>query len=105
MNDEELNDFMQFMEDSGILEWVGMDDNGERTFVFNFEKMYEVLPELYYAILDELNTELLQLYKYGFVEIEYDESLNPKFRITDDGRQYLIDNGLPIPEDLDDGNS
>jgi hypothetical protein len=46
-----------------------------------------------------LNEELLVLYKLGFVEVEYDENLNPGFKITQDGKQYLIENGIPIPEE------
>jgi len=99
VDDNEINDFINFMEQDGVLEWVGMDDNGERTFVFNFEKMYEVYPELYNAIMDDINEELLVLYKLGFVEVEYNENLEPFFKITDDGKQYLIDNGMPIPEE------
>lgn len=101
MNDDEVHEFINYMEDCGVLEWVGMDENGERTFIFNFEKMYYTMPDLYYAIMDELNNELLQLYKYGFVDIEYNENLEPRFKITEEGKQYLIDNGIPAPEEFE----
>jgi len=101
MDDNEINEFLRFMEEDGVLEWVGMDDNGERTFVFNFERMHEVYPEVYNAIMDDLNEELITLYKLGFVDVEYDENLVPGFRITDEGKQYLKDNGMPIPEEWD----
>ncbi len=92
---------MHYLEDEGVLEWVGMSDGGDRTFVFNFEKMYFVFPELYHAMMEELNQELLNLYELGFITIEYDENLNSHFRITDDGKQYLEENGIILPEELE----
>lgn len=99
--EDEINEFMQYMEEDGIIEWVGMDDNGERTFVFNFHRMAEVFPELYQAMMDEMNEELMKLYKLGFIEVEYNENLVPAFKITDDGRQYLEDNGIILPDEWD----
>jgi len=93
---------MIYLEDQGILEWVGMDDSGERTFVFNFAKMFQFMPELYYAIMQDIDESLMHLYQQGFVEIEYDEHLVPSFKISDAGKKYLEENGIPIPEDLDD---
>lgn len=101
MNEEELNDFFIYLEEEGILEWVGMDENGERTFVFNFIKMLEILPALYYAMLEDLNQELLHLYELGYVEIQYNENLEAMFRITDTGKKYLEDNGIPFPEEFE----
>lgn len=98
--EDEINEFMQYMEEEGILEWVGMDDYGERTFVFNFERMAEVFPELYQIMMEEMNEQVMILYKLGFVEVEYDENLVPTFRITDDGKKYLEENGIVLPEDM-----
>jgi len=99
---DEIEQFMNYLEDEGVLEWVGMTTDGERTFVFNFEKMYDIFPELYDAIVDELNNELLHLYELGMITIEYNTDLTPKFRITEQGRAYLQENGIPMPEDLED---
>ena len=99
---DEVELFMAYLEDEGVLEWVGMNTDGERTFVFNFEKMYDIFPELYDAIVDELNNELLHLYELGMITIEYNTDLIPKFRITEQGKAYLKENGMPIPEDLED---
>lgn len=98
---DEIEQFMHYLEDEGVLEWVGMSTDGDRTFVFNFDKMAEIFPELYDAMMQELDDELMNLYQLGFVTIEYDTDLIPQFRITDAGKKYLEDNGMPIPEDFD----
>lgn len=100
-NYDEIEQFMHYLEDEGVLEWVGMSTEGERTFVFNFEKMSDIFPELYSAMMEELDNELLHLYELGFVTIEYNTDLTPQFRITDAGKKYLEENGMPVPEDFD----
>ena len=101
-NYDEIEQFMNYLEDQGVLEWVGMSTDGDRSFVFNFEKMEEIFQELYYAMVNELNQELVHLYELGFVIIEYDQNLTPSFKITEDGRKHLNDNGIIIPEELED---
>lgn len=101
MNDEEIYEFLNYMEEEGVLEWVGMTSEGERTFVFNLDKMFEIMPDLYYVMIEELNQELLHLYQLGLVSIEYNENLEARFKISEDGKQYLIDNGIPIPEEFE----
>lgn len=101
---DDIEEFMTFMEDNGILEWVGMDESGERTFVFNFDVMYSIMPDLYHVMMEDINNELLHLYQAGFVDIEYDNELSPHFKINDEGRKYLMDHGIPIPEELEDEN-
>jgi hypothetical protein len=95
---DEVEQFMNYLEEEGVLEWVGMAEDGDRTFVFNLEKMEEIFPDLYYAMIEELDNELLHLYELGFVSIEYDTDLTPKFKITDAGKKYLEDNGMILPE-------
>lgn len=100
--EEEIAAWLQYMENEGVLEWVGMNEDGERTFIFRFDIMSVKMPELYEAMMEELNQELMTLYKMGLVEIEYDENLNAGFRITKEGREYLSDLGIPVPEEFDD---
>ena len=102
MEEEEIQAFLQYLEEEGVLEWVGMNQEGERTFIFRFDIMSVIMPELYLAMMEELNEELLSLYKLGLVEIRYDESLNAEFKITSEGRDYLNNLGIPIPGEFDD---
>lgn len=101
-DEEEVSEFLKYLQDTGVLEWVGMDLNtSEPMFKFNFDIMREIMPEFYNALMEEINIELLELYKIGFVEIEYDEQLQPKFKLTEAGKQYVIENGIPFPEELE----
>lgn len=52
-------------------------------------------------MLDEMNRELLDLYSLGFITIEYDQNLTPSFKITDEGKKYLEENGVVLPEDIE----
>jgi hypothetical protein len=97
---DEIEEFMNYLEEEKVLEWVGMSDDGERTFVFNFSIMAEVFPELYIAMMEELNKELLELYSMGFVSIEYDQNLVANFKITEEGKKYLEENGVVLPEEF-----
>lgn len=100
--EEEIMAWLQYLEEEGILEWVGMQEDGERTFIFRFDIMKDKLPELYEAMMDELDQELLYLYQMGLVDIDYDENLNANFKINEAGREYLKNNGIPIPEEFGD---
>jgi hypothetical protein len=64
--------------------------------------MYHIFPELYHAMMEELNNELLNLYELGMITIEYDVNLSPSFKITEEGKKYLEENGVVLPEGLDD---
>lgn len=99
MNDEdEVMEFLRHLENEGILEWVGMDGQ-ERTFIFRFDIMQVKMPELYLHLVQELDDELMNLYRLGLIDLEYDENLNAGFRINENGRKYLEDCGIPIPEE------
>lgn len=100
-SDEEVEHFMIYLEEEKVLIWVGMNEDGERTFVFDFERMRQIFPELYDAMMEEMNAELMNLYALGFITIEYDTNLTPKFKITDEGKKYLEDNGVIIPENIE----
>jgi hypothetical protein len=52
-------------------------------------------------MMEELNNELLNLYELGMVTIEYDVNLSPSFKITEEGKKYLEENGVVLPEELE----
>lgn len=104
MNEEEISDYDKAMlesmvgelEDQGVFEWVGMDESGDRILKPNMEKMLEVAPDMYMMMLGEVSEMLRHLYELGLVEVEYNEDLEPGFRISNEGRAYLRENGIEI---------
>jgi hypothetical protein len=73
----------------GAAIWDGVDEHGERVFKFNMEILQEVMPELYDQIMEDVDHTMLELYKEGLVEVEYDENLEAHFKISPEGREHL----------------
>ena len=77
-----------------------MADDGEAMFRFNLEILKDVLPELYDEIMQDIDADLMTLYEEGLVDIEYDENLNAKFKISPKGEEWAKQNGFQIDPDL-----
>jgi hypothetical protein len=90
-NNEE--DIIEFLESKGALILDGVASNGEAVFKFNLDILKEVLPPLYNDIMAELDEDLLTLYKEGLVDVEYDEELNARFKISEKGERVMKDLG------------
>lgn len=85
-----------WLENEGALEWVGMDDNGERILSFNLDRLQVVSPEIYETFMEDMNENLKSLYENGLVEVEYDESLQPRFRISEEGKKLMREYGFEM---------
>ncbi len=87
---EEIDDAMQRYLDMGVMEVVGQDENGED--ILRLTELADVLaPELAEiwraSQRDEIEEALMGLVEKGLVEFEYpDVTLEPVFRLTDDGK-------------------
>ena len=60
------------------------------------EVLKVVSPELYSAMMEEIDETLLSLYEQGYVNIDYDEDLNAVFSISEDGiemAEQMINHG------------
>ena len=86
-------EFIGYLEDAGALEWVGMDKDGERILKPNMEVLAEVYPEMYYDLLEDLNNTLMGLYEKGLVDIDYDEDLEARFKLSPEALEFLEENG------------
>lgn len=95
-NNEEDDAIISWLEDEGALEWVGMDDNGERILSFNLDRLQEVSPEIYESFMDDMNDHLQNLYEAGLVEVSYDEDLKPRFKISEAGRELMREQGFEM---------
>lgn len=103
MSEEEMEEaVMNYLEEVGAMEWVGMSPDGDRILKPNLEKLKEYAPEIYEAMLEDLNKELLHLYELGLVELEYDENLEPTFQISDEGLEVMSKHGFELVEEDED---
>lgn len=89
LNEDEENEFFDYLSGLGIIEEYGFDDSGEMTYTFNFVAMKEWLPEMYEEMMSELNGRLMTLYEQELISIEYDETLKAHFSATEKGKEYF----------------
>jgi hypothetical protein len=87
-----IEEMMDYLIQNEALELYGMTDEGEVTYRFNFEILKEKMSGLYDMIMEDINDSVLNLYKEGYVEMEYSENLEAKFKITEKGKKYLKNN-------------
>ena len=92
-SDEEI---MAWLEEEGALEWVGMTDDGERLMSFNADKLQEVAPEMFDIMMEDIESHLLDLVKVGLVEVIYDENLVPSFKISEEGKRIMREQGFEM---------
>lgn len=76
MEDEELG----WLEDIGILEWSGMDSDGNRSFSINHENLMSMYPSVYEGLSKEFYRTLDLLNHMGYLKV----------RVVEDRIQYYI---------------
>lgn len=94
-------DTINYLIESGAMEWDGIDQDGERIFKFHMDILKQVMPELHEAMNEDLNEALLDLYQDGLIDVEYDEELNAMIRLSEQAKEILLDYGLIDEEDLE----
>jgi hypothetical protein len=85
---------MGYLIQVGAASWDGMDDFGERIFKFNMPLLQEIMPELYDQIMEDIDEVMLELYEKDLVQVEYNEDLEAKFIISEEGRKELAKYGF-----------
>lgn len=89
MHFEDDDEFVEYLIEMCILEEEGFDENGEVLYVYNFEKMKELMPELYAEIMEGVNEKMMTLFEEGLVTVEYDENLIAHFSATPEGMEFF----------------
>ena len=90
----EEDQYFQYLLEVGAFEIEGVSDDGDLMFKPNPEKMQEYAPEMFEMMQSDVMDALLDLYKKGLVEMEYDESLEPRFRLSDQAKVEMRKNGF-----------
>lgn len=86
---EDDDAFIDYLIEVGILEEEGLDEDGEITYVYNFEIMKVLMPEMYEEIMDGLNQNLIALFEQDLISVEYDENLVAHISATEEGMEYF----------------
>jgi hypothetical protein len=69
---------------AGALYIDGVDEKGKDLYFMNLPVMKEVCPPLYDLWMRDLDDGLLELFKLGLLEVNYDENLKPRFSVKSD---------------------
>lgn len=96
--DSNYEEIMEYLIDSNAMYATGINDNGEVVYRFNLDILEVVMPELHKVVLEEIDQDLMELYKMGLVDIDYDENLNARFKVSEKGQEYLRSGILPKGE-------
>jgi DNA-binding transcriptional ArsR family regulator len=92
-NDNDWKEKLGYYVDLGVVELEGLDENGEPIYSIN-EMAQELAPELWDAHMEHVDQALTALYEEGLLEVEYDEDLEPMFRISKEGYHRAKEYGL-----------
>ena len=98
---EEINKLVNYLIDNGAIEIYGMTENAEITYRFNMKVLEDIMPEFYNMIMEEIDNDLLELYKRGLVDISYDENLEASFQINEEGKKFMKEKGIFMDGEID----
>lgn len=102
MEDEEALRQLQYYIDIGAIRLAGYNENGEAIFELKEDIAKELAPELWEAHMAYVDDTLIDLYKEGLMDVEYDENLEATMNFTKEGYEIALEKGvIPIePEDF-----
>ena len=95
-SNEDHQEIMQYLFEEGAARLEGVDDDGEPIYSFDMEILEEIMPELHQVMQDDMDSVLIDLYQKGLIEVEYDEELNAKMNISEEGRASLLKAGFDL---------
>ena len=95
-SNEEHLEIMEYLLSEGAAKLEGIDDDGEPIYSFDMEMLEEIMPELHQVMQDDMDNVLIDLYQKGLIEVEYDEDLNAKMNISEEGKLALEEAGFDL---------
>lgn len=96
-DDQESLDKLNYYLEIGAISFAGYNEEGEAIFELNEDKTKELAPELWESHLKHIDDTLLNLYKDGLVEVEYDEDLNAIMHFSEEGYRIAKEKGaIPL---------
>lgn len=89
---------MAYYLEIGAIEIAGMDENGEIIFAIN-DNAKDIAPELWQAHMDYVDKNLIELYKAGYMKVDYDENLEAMISLSKEGYEIAKAKGI-VPMDM-----
>lgn len=102
MNEDDALERMQYYVEIGAIRLAGYNEEGEAIFELNEAVTKELAPELWEAHMEYVDETLIDLYKDGLLDIEYDENLEATMHFTKEGYGIAKEKGVIPLEDIDD---
>ncbi len=100
-DEQEYLERIQYYIEIGAIRLAGYNDEGDAIFELNEKTTKELAPELWEAHMEYIDSSLLDLYKDGLMEVEYDENLEATLHLTKEGYDIALEKGLIPIEDID----
>jgi len=102
MNEDDALERMQYYIEIGAIRLAGYNENGEAIFELNEAVTKDLAPELWEAHMEYVDDTLIDLYKDGLLDIEYDENLEATMHFTKEGYSIAKEKGVIPMEGIDD---
>ena len=72
---------VEMLLEAGALYIGGVDENGKDLYFMDPPVMKKVCPPFYDLWMRDLDEGLMELFKLGLLDVNYDESLKPRFSV------------------------
>ena len=96
---QDNDEYMEYLISQNALRYGEMLPNGELSIEMNPDVLKVVAPELYKIWMEDLESTLMDLYQHGLVDVDYDEDLNARFKLSDEAISEFENNGFYYIED------
>ena len=100
-DDEVFMKRLEYYLEIGAIREVGLDENGNVIFEIDEITTKELAPELWDAHMEYVDNSLLELYKDGLLDVEYDENLEATLHLSKEGFEIALEKGIIPIEDID----
>lgn len=104
MEEDGFDQMMEHYVEIGAVTVNGIDPSGNFIYVIT-DKAKELAPDLWEVHHEMIDEALIGLFEEGLIEVEYDEQLNAKMKISETAREVMYQLGYIDMENLDDRDS
>lgn len=84
----------------GAISIEGVDPDGELILSVT-DKAKELAPDLWQAHIEYVDKQLIDLYKKGLIEVEYNENLEATFKLSPTAVEDIKDKGIWLVDEKD----